>query len=140
MSTLISIFLLNTPFRLAYYNSNLSARAPMMKIASIFFGLLFLLFSYFQFNDPDPHIWIPIYSAAALACYMAFKGLWPSWVFYSLAAAYLIGAVIQWPPEYEGILFGDLEMRSLNIELARESLGLSICALGMVLLGWLTGR
>ncbi|MBU1822115.1 MAG: transmembrane 220 family protein [Bacteroidetes bacterium] len=111
-----------------------------MKFIAAFFGLLFLLFSYFQLNDPDPQIWIPVYSAAALACYMGYRGLWPGWVFYGLAAAYLIGAVIQWPPEFEGVFFGGLEMRSLNIELARESLGLGICALVMAFLGWQAGR
>jgi hypothetical protein len=44
----------------------------------------------------------------------------------------LIGGILQWPPEFEGIFFGETAMRSLNIELARESLGLGICALVMV--------
>ncbi|TDB61148.1 transmembrane 220 family protein [Arundinibacter roseus] len=111
-----------------------------MKFVSLLFGLLFLLFSYFQFNDPDPEIWISIYSAAALACYMAHKRLWPYWIFYGLAVAFLIGTFLVWPPEFEGIFFGDLGMRSLNIELARESLGLGICAVAMGLLGWLSSR
>lgn len=111
-----------------------------MKFVAIFFGLIFLLFSYFQFNDPDPEIWIPIYSAAALACYMAYRDLWPAWVFYIMAAAYAIGGVLMWPPAYEGILFGDMSMKSLNIELARESLGLGICALVMAFLGWSVNR
>lgn len=111
-----------------------------MKITAIFFGLVFLLFSYFQFNDPDPQIWIPIYSAAALACYMAYRELWPAWVFYIMAAAYAVGAVLQWPPAYEGIFFGGLAMKSLNIELARESLGLAVCAAVMAFLGWSASR
>ena len=111
-----------------------------MKFVAIIFGLIFLLFSYFQFNDPDPEIWIPIYSAAALACYMAYRDLWPAWVFYIMAAAYAIGGVLMWPPAYEGILFGDMSMKSLNIELARESLGLGICALVMAFLGWSVNR
>ena len=111
-----------------------------MKIAAIVFGLVFLLFSYFQFNDPDPQVWIPIYSAAALACYMAYRELWPAWVFYIMAAAYAVGAVLQWPPAYEGIFFGGLGMKSLNIELARESLGLAICATVMAFLGWSTSQ
>ncbi len=111
-----------------------------MKIVAIVSGLVFLLFSYFQFNDPDPQIWIPIYSAAALACYMAYRNLWPAWVFYIMATAYAIGAVLQWPPAFEGIFFGDLAMKSLNIELARESFGLAICALVMAFLGWSVSR
>ncbi len=111
-----------------------------MKFISIILGVIFLLFSYFQFNDPDPEIWILVYSSAALACYMAYKDLWPSWVFYVMAAGYAIGGVMQWPPEFEGVLFGDLEMHSLNIELARESIGLGICTLAMGFLGWQVGR
>ena len=106
-----------------------------MKLFKIIFGLLFVLFSYFQLNDPDSEIWIFIYSIAALACYMSIRELWPGWVFYILAAAYVIGAVLQWPPQYEGIFFGEAQMRSINIEEARESLGLGICAIVMAILG-----
>ena len=112
----------------------------LMKITAIFFGLVFLLFSYFQFNDPDPQVWIPLYSAAALACYMAYRELWPAWVFYGMAAAYAVGVVLQWPAAYEGIFFGGLAMKSLNIELARESFGLAICAAVMAFLGWGASR
>ncbi|WP_373513454.1 transmembrane 220 family protein [Persicitalea sp.] len=107
-----------------------------MKLVIIVLGLVFLLFSYFQFNDPDPEIWVPVYSMAALACYMAHRELWPSWVFYIMAAAYLVGAIWQWPPAFEGVFFGEIKMKSLNIELARESFGVGICTLAMVFLGW----
>jgi hypothetical protein len=106
-----------------------------MKIFKIFFGLLFVLFSYYQYNDPDSAVWIFIYSIAALACYMSLRELWPSWVFYVLAAAYVVGAIMQWPPHFEGIFFGEAQMRSINIEEARESLGLGICAIVMGILG-----
>ena len=106
-----------------------------MKIFKIVFGVIFLIFAYLQFNDPDSGIWIGVYSFAALACYMSWKELWPSWVFYLLGAGYLIAAILQWPPEFEGIFFGEAKMRSMNIELARESLGLGICTLVMVILG-----
>ncbi|CAG4991973.1 hypothetical protein DYBT9275_00866 [Dyadobacter sp. CECT 9275] len=106
-----------------------------MKLFKIVFGLIFVLFSYFQFNDPDSGIWIFTYSIAALACYMSIRELWPSWVFYSMTAGYLVAAILQWPPAFEGIFFGEAQMRSLNIELARESLGLGICAVVMAVLG-----
>ncbi|WP_025762246.1 transmembrane 220 family protein [Dyadobacter tibetensis] len=106
-----------------------------MKILKIVLGIVFLIFSYFQTNDPDASIWIFIYSIAALACYMSLRDLWPSWVFYVLAAGYVVGAILQWPPEFEGVFWGETQMRSLNIELARESLGLGICAIGMAFLG-----
>lgn len=106
-----------------------------MRLLKIFFGILFVIFAYFQLNDPDSGVWIAIYSFAALGCFMSIRGLWPSWVFYVLAAGYLIGAVFQWPHEFEGIFFGETAMRSLNIELARESLGLGICAVVMAVIG-----
>lgn len=106
-----------------------------MKFFKILLGLLFILFAYFQYNDPDPTIWIFVYSTAALACYMSYKNLWPTWVYYLLAAAFFIGAALQWPPQFEGVFFGEMSMRSMNIELARESLGLIICALAMAGLG-----
>jgi hypothetical protein len=111
-----------------------------MKIFKIIFGLVFMLFAYYQFNDPDATIWIFIYSAAALACYMSINNLWPSWVFYALAAGYMVGAVLQWPPHYEGIFFGEVKMRSINIEEARESLGLLICCLVMAVIGKWGGK
>ncbi|QRR01728.1 transmembrane 220 family protein [Dyadobacter sandarakinus] len=106
-----------------------------MRLFKIFFGIVFVIFSYFQLNDPDSGVWIAIYSFAALACFMSIRNLWPSWVFYVLAGGYLIAAVLQWPPQFEGIFFGETAMRSLNIELARESLGLTICAAVMAVIG-----
>jgi hypothetical protein len=96
-----------------------------MRLVKIFFGILFVIFAYLQLNDPD----------SGLGCFMSIRELWPSWVFYVLAAGYLIAAILQWPPEFEGIFFGETAMRSLNIELARESLGLGICATVMAVLG-----
>jgi len=106
-----------------------------MKFFKILFGLIFMLFAYFQFNDPDSAVWIFTYSAAALSCYMSVNNLWPSWVFYGLAAGYLVAAIFQWPPHFEGIFFGETQMRSINIEEARESLGLLICCIVMIILG-----
>lgn len=106
-----------------------------MKVFKIVFGVIFIIFSYLQFNDPDSSIWIFTYSFAALACYMSIKELWPSWVFYAMAVVYVAGAIYQWPPSFEGIFFGETQMRSINIELARESLGLGICALVMAIIG-----
>lgn len=109
----------------------------LTKIVSLALTLLFVLFAYFQFNDPDPASWVAVYGLVAAACLSVFLGRTPRYyVFLVMSAAYLIAAFSQWPPEYEGILFGEMKMRSLNIELARESLGLVICALAMLLMSW----
>ncbi|HEV7380478.1 MAG TPA: transmembrane 220 family protein [Dyadobacter sp.] len=107
----------------------------MKALLKISLAIMFIIFSYLQVNDPDSGIWIGIYSFAALGCYMSLRDLWPSWVYYALAGGYVIGAILQWPPEFEGVLFDQMQMRSMNIELARESLGLGICAISMAVLG-----
>ena len=111
----------------------------LKKALSLSLTLLFALFAYFQLNDPDPETWVPIYGLAALACLSVFIDRKPHfYVFLVMGVAYLVAAYNQWPPQYEGVLFGEMKMRSLNIELARESLGLVICAAAMGLMGWFT--
>lgn len=106
----------------------------MRRILSIGFGLLFLLFAAFQYNDPDPEVWVPIYGLAALACFMAFTNLGKWWFFAGMAGMYVVAAIYQWPPVFEGFLFSEVGMRSMNIEMAREAGGLAICAVVMGLL------
>ncbi len=108
-----------------------------MKILAIIFGLLFMLFAAFQYNDPDPEVWIPIYGAAAVACLMAYTGTGRWWFFVGMAILYAVAAVHQWPPAFEGFFFGELKMHSMNIEEARESGGLAICTIVMSLFAWL---
>ena len=60
----------------------------MRKAISIIFGLLFVLFAAFQYNDPDPEVWIPIYGLAAMACLMAYAGLGQWWFFVAMAVVY----------------------------------------------------
>ena len=44
-----------------------------MKFFNIFFILVFILFAAFQYNDPDPYLWIPIYLYPAVLCYLEIK-------------------------------------------------------------------
>ena len=106
----------------------------MRKVLGIIFGLLFILFAAFQYNDPDPQVWIPIYGIAAIACFMAYAGVGQWWLFVSLAVMYFGAAVYQWPPKFEGFLFSEVGMRSMNIEMAREAGGLAICGVVMIAL------
>ena len=110
----------------------------MKKTLSIIFGLLFILFAAVQYNDPDPEVWIPIYGFAAVACFMAYFGLARWWFLVAMAVLYVVAAVYQWPPVFEGFVFSEVGMRSMNIELAREAGGLAICAVVMALLAFLT--
>jgi Transmembrane family 220, helix len=111
------------------------------KVISLLCTLIFGLFAYFQLNDPDPQYWVPVYLIVALACFSVFIKKTPhTFVFWVMAGAYLVAAIMQWPPQFEGFLFGEMQMRSLNIELARESGGLLISSLSLVLMGWLSKR
>ena len=110
----------------------------MRKILSLVFGLLFVLFAAFQYNDPDPELWVPIYGFAAVACLMAYAGLARWWFLAAMAVLYVIAAVYQWPPAFEGFLFSEIGMRSMNIEMAREAGGLGICAAAMLILAVLS--
>ncbi|MEZ0542134.1 transmembrane 220 family protein [Fibrella arboris] len=112
----------------------------MRKTVSLLFALLFVLFAAVQYNDPDPQVWIPIYGFAAMACIMAFARIGQAWFFGAMALIYGAAAVYQWPPAFEGFLLDEMGMKTVNIELARESGGLFICALAMGLLGWRVWR
>lgn len=104
----------------------------MRKIILLVFGLLFILFAALQYNDPDPEVWIPIYGLASMACFMAYAGIGRWWLFVGMAVIYVVAAINQWPPVFEGFLFNEVGMRSMNIEMAREAGGLAICAAVMV--------
>ncbi|MEZ0607206.1 transmembrane 220 family protein [Fibrella sp. WM1] len=112
-----------------------------MKYLSLGFALLFIMFAAVQYNDPDPQVWVPIYGFAAVACLLACIGFGgrhvPTWFYWLMAVVYLGGAISQWPPSFEGFLLNEVGMKTMNIELARESGGLAICALAMALLAWL---
>lgn len=110
----------------------------MRKIIAAVFGLVFILFAAFQYNDPDPEVWIPIYGFAAGACFLAYAGMARWWFLVGMAVLYAIAAVYQWPPVFEGFVFSEVGMRSMNIELARETGGLVICAVVMLVLAGLS--
>ena len=99
---------------------------------NLFWGIIFLLFASVQFNDPDPVIWIFTYTVTAVLCFTYLKSTWAiklKWLYLLVGLAMLVGSVIQFPPHWEG--FGT-EMKTANNELARESIGLLLC--GLVLL------
>ncbi|WP_017733304.1 transmembrane 220 family protein [Nafulsella turpanensis] len=119
----------------------------MQHFQRTFFGcwsLLFLLFAYWQWNDPDPTLWVSIYGFAALMAGTAAAGRFPMPVlitvfFLGLAGfAYMYpGAVGDWiAQEWQQ---QDLSMKTQRMEEAREAFGLLIVAavLGLAaLIGW----
>ncbi|WP_373399895.1 transmembrane 220 family protein [Algoriphagus halophilus] len=48
-----------------------------MTFNKVYYGLwvvLFALFAFWQFNDPDPEIWVSIYGVAIIFCLLGFRG------------------------------------------------------------------
>ncbi len=112
----------------------------MRKPVALVLAILFVLFAAVQYNDPDPQVWVPIYVVAALACGLVYRGLGQWWWFAGLALVYAVAAWSQWPPVFEGLWLNQVGMKTPNVELARESGGLLICAAAMAWLGYSARR
>lgn len=100
-----------------------------MKFISLILFLIFLLFAGWQYNDPDPILWIPIYGIAAYCSWQSFRGHSNKELLIILIIISGAAAINSWSQmtSWEGIMTDSLAMKTLNQELARESLGLGIC-------------
>lgn len=119
----------------------------MQTFNRIFFGiwaLLFMLFAYWQINDPDPLIWISIYGYGALMAALAAMRRYPmpllafGFLFGIAGFFYMYpGAVSDWiAQEWQQ---QDLSMKTQHMEEAREAFGLLIVSLIMgvaTFVGW----
>jgi uncharacterized membrane protein len=99
----------------------------------VFWIIAFLLFAYWQINDPDPEIWVTIYAVAILFSAMAARGKHPLIPLGIAIVACIIGAVYFFPDSVrEWIGFElenkDLSMKTKESEEARETFGLLIVA------------
>jgi hypothetical protein len=114
------------------------------RIFFIFWVFAFMLFAYWQFNDPDPHIWVPVYMVAALYCGMALRGIHPLVPLGIVIIACVIGAFYFYPESVSDWVNHELEQKDLSMktqasEEARETFGLLIIAAVLTysfVLGW----
>ncbi|MES2592696.1 MAG: transmembrane 220 family protein [Bacteroidota bacterium] len=108
-----------------------------MRYISLFFFVIFLLFAYWQFNDPDPIWWVTIYLIAAFVSFRAFQNKYSPETLILLSVLYLAYASNSFLQitHYEGFFSegGGLSMKSTNQELAREVSGLLICVFTFVI-------
>lgn len=102
-----------------------------MRIVALIFAVLFFISAALQFNDPDTLLWIAIYGFAGVLSILFYRGLRNKFFYGVAMLVYLAGAIYLWPKEYKGITM-DMS-RAPEIELARESLGLAICAFAFLL-------
>jgi hypothetical protein len=104
------------------------------RIFAIVMALVFVVFAVLQYNDPDPHIWIPIYLVVALLLILAMNGKVSSGVLFGVALVFLVGAIFMWPEHWEGLALKN-GMKTRFIEEGRESLGLAMCFVTLVIYG-----
>jgi hypothetical protein len=96
-------------------------------------ALLFILFAYWQLNDPDAWAWIAMYlSVAVVAGLAAFDRVWRPLIYAALVAAavgliFFIPDFIHWVNMGMPTITGSMKAEAPHIELTREFLGLAIC-------------
>ncbi len=105
----------------------------MKKIINWILCVIFLLFAYLQFNDPDPVIWVAIYLIVALLFAISNYMTIPKIVFYSIILALLIFSFMHldffttWlKSEDKSELVGDMVYEKPYIEGTREFMGILI--------------
>ena len=109
-----------------------------MIFRKIIFWLLIvfnILFAAVQYNDPDGWLWILIYLLTAFMCFRSLKRQGDKLSYLIIAMLFILWGINIYPPEWEGVMLNAAGMKTLNIELGRESLGLFICAFAMMVCG-----
>ena len=109
-----------------------------MRILSGLLALVLVLFAYLQIDDPDPHIWLPIYLLGAL--WPAIAALGPGR--YAARPPVRIGAWLSAAFFLTGFLwFAPFIGRDwIHVEEARESIGYLICAVATLVGIWTAAR
>ena len=102
------------------------------RILGILFTLFFVFAAVVQLNDIDAWVWVALYGIAAIASVLfAYGRLKRPWTMV-LVVVYLGLAIYHWPPEFEGVALQD-GMKTMNVELGRESFGMGISALVLLI-------
>jgi hypothetical protein len=119
-------------------NVRVVAMQTFVRVGNAVMGLVFLLAAAVQYNDPDPVPWMLVYGAAMFACVLALLRREHRHVAGLTGAVALVWALILLPrvagQVAPGEMFREAGMATLEIEEAREALGLLIVVLWMVVL------
>ena len=106
-----------------------------MKRINLLLSALFILFAYFQFNDPDPIRWIAMYGYIALLMLLAgFDKYYIPAIYLGLLAsvAWMISLApefISWLQGGAESIVGSMKAEKPHIEFTREFLGLVVVIL-----------
>ncbi|MHA8066541.1 transmembrane 220 family protein [Aquirufa sp. ROCK2-A2] len=100
-------------------------------VLGVLFTITFLLFTYWQLNDPDPILWVPIYGVASYSGLQAVRNKINSELMLILLLLSFTAGLQTWlqMDAWEGFLTDGLSMKTHNQELAREAVGLWIGSL-----------
>jgi hypothetical protein len=93
------------------------------------FAVLFLISAVLQYNDPDPLLWIFIYTIAAIVSIGFIFDKLSFGLPLVLGILSSIGFLYLLPENFEGFTIGEGNIK--NIEEAREAFGLLITAMAM---------
>jgi hypothetical protein len=112
-------------------------------ILNIIFCLSFLLFAWFNLNDKDSWLWVPIYLAASVCCALAAFEIFYPVVYLLLNAFYLIYALIlffsedgvrDWIVKYkQPSITESMQATKPYIEKTREFFGLLIISAALAI-------
>jgi len=99
------------------------------------FAIVFALFSYWQLNDPDPILWVPVYAASTYVSIQAFRNKTNSELLIILFVLSASAGLQIWSEmtAWEGFLTDGLSMKTINQELAREAVGVWIASFSFVM-------
>ena len=115
----------------------------LLIIVNIIFFLAFLLFAWFNLNDSDSWLWVPIYTVAAILCgLVALKKYYP-YLYLAAVAFYLVYAVIlffardgvrDWMFKYNRqSIVESMQATKPYIEKTREFFGLLIISAALII-------
>ena len=106
-----------------------------MKIINSLLAILFLIFAVVQYNDPDPWLWIALYTYISIISGMAVMGQYnKSMIGAGLLVCvggffFLLPDFINWLNTGAESIVESMKAEKPHIELTREFLGLLICIL-----------
>ena len=107
----------------------------MKKYVNLLLASIFILFAYFQYNDPDPLLWIIAYTYVAV-CILLYQFTDRSMIPISIGALISLGAFFSYTPHIfhwikDGMpsITGSMKAESPYVEMVRESLGILLILL-----------
>lgn len=117
-----------------------------MRYLYIFLALVFGLFAYWQFNDPDAERWALVYGGVAVLHLLAARGLRVKWGVLMAALGCLIWmltmlpGVSAWYQAGMPSIASEMSTDQPHIEIVREFFGLLICVLALAHLAYRSFR